>query len=224
MNPCDRERPSGAPRNGGMGLLQVTVEDQTELAAHAARLHLQVEGETLVFGNAATEKAREVRELTGQLLALGIRADDITVPSVRLNNATGVLGKNQKAEFTVMVRVRPGELPAVLGVVAGQKNARLSGLDWQFDDFEASMALAAQAMQKARRKAEVIAEAAGLRVTGLHRASDSWELPASPVTFAAADMSDPTLLRARTAPLHVGVEYRAVQTLRTHLTAEFIVE
>lgn len=207
-----------------MGLLQVTVEDQTELTAHAAKLHLQVEGETLVFGHAATEKAREVRELTAQLIALGIAPDDLTVPSVRLSSASGLLGKNQKAEFTVLIRVRPEQLPAVLGVVAAQKNARLGQLEWQFDDFEASVTLAAQAMQKARRKAEALAEAAGVRVTGLHRASDSWDLPALPVTFAAADLSDPALLRARAAPLNIGVEYRAVQTLRTHLTAEFTVE
>ncbi|WP_022800055.1 SIMPL domain-containing protein [Deinococcus ficus] len=206
-----------------MGLLRVTVEDQAEVTAHAATLFVTVEGETFVMGNAALERAREVREFAQALQAAGVPAGRLHVQGVRIASSSGLLTKNQKAEFQLSAEATPEQLPAVLGVVAAGRNARLTRLDWQFDEFEASLPLAAQAMRKARRKADVIAGAAGQRVQGVHRASDTWELPGATMEFQPEGRMY-ALRAAGGPPLDVGVEYSATRTLRVTLTVDFTLE
>ena len=206
-----------------MGLLRVTVEDQAEVTAHAATLFVTVEGETFVMGNAALERAREVREFAQALQAAGVPAGRLHVQGVRIASSSGLLTKNQKAEFQLSAESTPEQLPAVLGAVAAGRNARLTRLDWQFDEFEASLPLAAQAMRKARRKADVIAGAAGQRVKGVHRASDTWELPGATMEFQPEGRMY-ALRAAGTPPLDVGVEYSATRTLRVTLTVDFMLE
>lgn len=214
-----------------MGLLRVTVEDRAEITADHARVQVWVEGETFVLGNAALEKAREVREFVSQLQAQGVAAAEIRVQGVNIASSSGLLAKHQKVEFGLTVEVPPDRLAQVLRVLAAQKNVRMRQLEWVFDDFEASVSLAAQAMTKARRKAEAMAEAAGQRVTGVHLASDSWQMPVTtlnPMQNFTQDEIARAPLRGRQArapePLDTGAEYSATQTLRVHLTVDFTLE
>ena len=207
-----------------MGILRVTVEDQAEILAVGVKLHVQIEGETFVMGNAALEKSRELREFVSLLREVGVLAADIHVQSVRIASASGLLTRQQKVEFGLIIRALPAQLPEVLGVVSAQRTIRLQRLDWVFDDFEASLPLAAQAMHRARRKADVLAEAAGHRVTGVHSASDSWEMPVTTIQLGA----EPALYSAARSrqgeALEVGVEYSAAQTIHLHLTVDFTLE
>lgn len=205
-----------------MGLLRVTIHESTEVTAISAKLHVQIEGETFVMGNAALERAREVRDFVSQLQAGGLEASAIQVRGVSLSNASGLLTKNQKVEFSLVVEVKPEQLPTILGIVSAQKNIRLQQVEWVFDEFEASIPLAAQAMQKARRKADAIAQAAGQHIVGVHSASDSWDMPTVNVNLQA--MPTATLQRARQANLDLGVEYRATQILQVGLTVDFTLE
>lgn len=203
----------------------MTASEKERLWATGARLHLRVEGETFVMGNAAREKAREVGELVSALQSAGLDPQGIEVQGVRLGSATGLLGKNQKVAFHLVAALRPEQLPAALGAVAAQRNARVQQLEWQFDDFEASVVLAAQAMQKARRKADAIAQAAGQRVTGVHGASDSWSMPSAHLELDLPGA--PTMQRVRavqSSPLDVGVEYSATQELEVTLTVDFTLD
>lgn len=202
-----------------MGLLRVTAEDHAEITAHSARLHLLILGETFVLGNAALEQSREVRALAEGLRAAGV-GDSLRVQGVRIASASGLLLKHQKAEFRLAADVAPTGLPAALGVIAAQKNVRIQRLEWQFDDFGASIGLSASAMQKARRKAEAIAGAAGLAVMGIEQVSDTWETPAQPLSFMEPEAA---LSRARAVagPLDVGVDYSATQTVTVRLTVDF---
>lgn len=207
-----------------MRLLRVTVNDQAEITAISAKLHLQIEGETFVMGNAALERAREVRDFVKALAHAGLGADAIHVQGVKIASSSGLLAKNQKVEFKLLVKVLPDQLPEVLGVVAAQKNIILKGVEWKFDDFEASIPLAAAAMQKARRKADAIAKAAAHTVTGVHNASDSWDMPVANVNLLR-DEGEFMMMRARqAAPVDVGVEYSATQTLSVSLTVDFTLE
>lgn len=208
-----------------MGLLRVTVEEQADITASGATLRVLVEGETFVVGNAALERAREVREFVAALGAAGLTPDAVNVRGVRIANSSGLLGKNQKVQFNLDVKVTPAQLPEVLGTVAAGRNLQLQELAWSFDAFEATVPLAAQAMQRARRKADAIMGAAGHRVTGVHHASDSWDMPVVNVTLGGGGAADAHLLRSRLAgPVDVGVEYSATQSVTVHLTVDFAFE
>ena len=210
----------------GMGVLRIQLKDHLDVAAVRAKLHLEVAGETLVLGNAATERVKEVRDLTQQLQAAGIPEAQIQVRGVEISNRTGLLTKSQKARFLLVVEVEATLLPQVLGLLADQKQVDLQRLEWIFDDFEASLLLGPQAMRKARRRAEAIAEAAGHRVVGVLNASDTWEMPVSIVNMQTDWMAQEVQRapRSRAGSLDAGVQYSSAHVLTVQLTVDFQLE
>jgi len=209
-----------------VGILRIQLKDHFDVTATRAKLYLEIAGETLVMGNAATERVKEVREVAQQLQAAGVPAADIQVRGVEISNRTGLLTKSQKARFLLVVETEATLLPQVLGLLADQKQTDLQRLEWIFDDFEASLTLGAQAMRKARRRAEVLAEAAGHRVIGVLNASDTWEMPVKTINWqpdwAAQEVQRASPPRGRA--LDVGVNYSSTQVLTVQLTVDFQLE
>lgn len=202
-----------------MGILRITVDDSARVAATRAKLHLTIKGATAVLGNAAVKRATEVRELVAALADVGVEEDQVEVAGVRIASAANLLGRNQKVEITLVVSAEPGALPGLLGVLTDRPNLTLDDLEWVYDTFEASIPLAAQAMVKARRKADAVAAAAGLRVTGVENASDSWSMPAprQAMAFDAALSS-----RAKATPeLDLGLEFSSTTEITVHLSVDF---
>lgn len=220
----DRAMRPGVPWD--MGVLRIQLNDQLDVTATRAKLHLEIAGETLVMGNAATERVREVREVTQQLQAAGVAASNIQVKGVEISNRTGLVTKSQKARFLLVVEVEAALLPQVLGLLADQKQTELQQLEWIFDDFEARLTLGAQAMRKARRRAEVLAEAAGHRVVGVLNASDTCEMPVKMLQWQpdwrAQEMQRASTPRGRS--LDAGVNYSSMQALTVQLTVDFQLE
>ena len=206
-----------SPYAVAMGILRISVDDSVRVDATAARVHLRIKGESLVFGNAATRQAAEVRALVGALAATGIGEDAVEVTGVRLDSRNGVLARSS-AEYLLAVGAEPAQLPALLGVVAGHSGVQLTELEWVFDSFEASIDATAAALAKARRKADAVATAAGATITGIATISDSWNLPAPRVPFA----EDGAMYAMKAAgPVDLGVELSATQELFVHLTVDF---
>ena len=206
-----------------MGILRITVDDSLDVPAIAARLHVTVRGAALVAGNAATKRAAEVRELVAALGHAGLSDDSIEVQGVRLSTSSSAVGRSQRVEIMLVVKVAPEQLPAVLGVLADRPNLRLGELEWVFDSFEASIPLAAAAMRKARRKADALADAAGLTVAGVHSASDSWSMPEPRVMMAEAIAASPRMMKSAAPDLDLGVEFVSTQKLQVHLSVDFTV-
>ncbi|THF70192.1 DUF541 domain-containing protein [Deinococcus sp. Arct2-2] len=210
----------------GMGVLRIQLKDHLDVTAISVKLHLEISGETLVMGNAATERVKEVRDVTQQLQAAGIPTSQIQVKGVEISTRTGLLTKSQKARFLLVVETEAALLPEVLSLLANQKQVDLTRLEWIFDDFEASLLLGPQAMHKARRRAEVIAEAAGHRVVGVHHASDTWEMPVSVINLQPDWMAQDVQRapRARASSLDAGVQYSSTHVLTVQLTVDFQLE
>ena len=201
-----------------MGILRISVDDSVRVDASSARVHVSVKGSSTVFGNAATKQAAEVRSLVVALADAGISEDAIEVTGIRLDTRSGVLGRSL-AEYLLAIAAETSQLPALLGVVAGQSNLQLRELEWVFDSFEASIDATARALAEARRKAEAVAAAAGTEITGITTISDSWNLPSPRVSLAAEDGGMYAMKAA--APVDLGVELNATQELFVHLTVDF---
>jgi uncharacterized protein YggE len=110
-------------------------------------------------------------------------------------------------------------LPDLLGALADRPGVSVQRLEWVYDEFEASIAAAAEAMKMARRKADAIAAAAGLEVTGIANATDSWSMPQP-----QAELADSGMLfaaRAASAPVDLGIELNSTTELSTHLSVDF---
>ena len=202
-----------------MGLLRITVDDSVRVDARSARVHVSLKGSSTVFGNAATKQAAEVRSLVAALAGAGVGPDAVEVTGVRLESRGGVLGRSQ-AEYLLAIAATPEELPGVLGVLADQPNLVLSELEWVFDSFEASIDATAAALAKARRKADAVAAAADLQISGIATISDSWNMPTPRIALGAEDMMATRALKA-SGPVDLGVELNATQELFVHLTVDY---
>ena len=202
-----------------MGLLRVSVDHLVRLSANSARLHARVHGSSLVAAGVAGRKAAEVRDVVAALAAHGIGEDAVEVTGIRLATSDGRILHSQSVDIQLVIRADAEQLPDVLGVLADRPGVAVERLEWVYDEFEASITAAAEAMTKARRKADAIAAAAGLEVTGIATASDSWSMPQP-----QGELADSSMLyaaRASSAPLDLGVEITATTELSTHLSVDF---
>ncbi len=202
-----------------MGLLRVSVDHLVRISATSARVHARVHGSSLAATGVAGRKAAEVRDVVAALATRGISEDAVEVTGIRLTTSDGRILHSQSVDIQLVIAAGAELLRDVLGVLADRPGVAVERLEWVYDDFEASITAAAEAMAKARRKADAIAAAAGLEVTGIANASDSWSMPQPQVELADSGML--YAARASAAPLDLGVELNTTTELSTHLSVDF---
>lgn len=203
-----------------MGLLSVNVDHLVRISAKSARVHTRVRGSSIASTGTAARKAAEVREMIGALGSRGIAEDAVEVTGIRLSTSDGRILRSQSVEIGLVINAAPEQLPDVLGVLADLPGAALEHLEWVYDEFEASIAAAADAMTKARRKADAIAGAAGLEITGIANVSDSWSMPQPQAEFADSGM----VYASRAVggpPVDLGLELNSTTELSTHVSVDF---
>jgi hypothetical protein len=161
-------------------LLHVKAEWEESVAANVAELHVAIRGTTFIVGNAALQKAREVKELVEIVRAIGLEEQDIVLDSVNASSATGnLLAQSTSATYSLRLRCRNLErMPLVLGAIAAQKHATLGLIAWEYPDTEVDrIGRLARATAIARGRAERIAAELGMRITGLHKCDASLTEP-----------------------------------------------
>jgi uncharacterized protein YggE len=207
------------------GILRVTARESTQVPALSAKLHLRIEGETFVMGNAVTQRSREVRELVTALKTFGISDADVSVEGVQAKLNQGLLSKGTKVTFKLIVLGRDiSAIGDLLGAVANARHAELERIEWVFDDEEIALELSSKAMAKAHRKASVMAAAIQYAVIGIRSASDSLELP--DVSDVILHDAEPMMMqRARVSKsVDLGTEFKATREITAVVSAEFIVK
>jgi uncharacterized protein YggE len=209
------------------GILRVTARESTQVPALSAKLHLRIEGETFVMGNAVMQRSREVRELVTALKTFGITDEDVQVEGVQAKLNQGLLAKGTKVTFNLIIQARDISLIGdLLGAIANARHAELERIEWVFDDEEIALELSSKAMAKAHRKASTIAAAIQYVVAGIRAASDSLELPdVSDVVLHAQDFM--LMQRARVSQggaVDLGAEFKATREIAVVVSAEFVVK
>jgi uncharacterized protein YggE len=207
------------------GILRVTARESTQVPASSAKLHLRIEGETFVMGNAVIQRSREVRELVTALKSFGISDEDVSVEGVQAKLNQGLLSKGTKVTFKLIVQARDmAVIGDLLGAIASARHAELERIEWVFDDDE--IEVSSRAMSKAHRKANAMAAAIQYVVVGIRAASDSLELPdVSDVVLHAQDFM--LMERARVPQggrVDLGTEFKATREITAVVSAEFIVK
>jgi hypothetical protein len=201
-----------------MGILSVTIDDQIRIDAVKVRVHATFSGSSRLLGGTAARTA-EVRQLVSALAAIGLGEDAVEVEGVRIETGSGALKLGQSARVQVVVTSPNESTGDVLGILGSQGGVVVERLEWVYDGFEASLPAVADAMVKARRKADAIAAAAGLTVTGVKQVSDSWRMPMRELALPA-----PMAYAARGAAsdsMDFGVEVNSSTTLDIHLSVDF---
>lgn len=207
------------------GVMRVSASERGEVMASQAKLHIRVEGETFVFGNAALTRSREVAEMMGRLKELGLKEEEAQVTSVYTRTQSGFLTKGTKAIFKLLITVSNlANLPEYLGVMNSQKNVELGSLEWVYEEDEKLLELSTKAISKAHAKAQAMAGAIGYRITGIRACSDSSELPhtTQDVVFQIQEAA-PARMRAQAATLDMGTEFKASKEIGASVVVEFTV-
>jgi hypothetical protein len=204
-----------------MGILRITVDHTVRITATSARVHALVRGSSTFSGDLTGKKSALVREIVADLAARGVGEDAIDVAGVRLGTREGKLLNTQSIEISLVVAAAPELLPGVLGALSDRAGVSVEQVEWVYDEFEASIPATATAMTMARRKADAVAMAAGVEITGISDASDSWSMPGPRPMMAQADMMYAAAPRARHEPLDLGLEINTTTDLCVHLSVDF---
>jgi uncharacterized protein YggE len=205
------------------GILRVEATEKLEISASSARLHIRVEGDAFLFGNAVLERSKEVRELVTRFKELGVAEGDVQVQGVQAKLSQGLLARGSSATFNLSVTVRDlTKLAELLGALSTAKRAELTRLEWIYDADEAMVGLSAKAMTKAQRKAQAMAAAVGYELSGIRSCADASGLPETQMLYLEGG-SDTSLMRMKSvsASADIGTEFKATQEVFATVTVEF---
>lgn len=182
-------------------LIKVEAVETREIKADRADMHVTIRGSSLVTGQAALNKAREVAQLVLDLEAVGVAQDAIQVQGVSAEVTTGFIGKTSSATYSLRVRLAMLDtLPDVIGAITSQKNTQLSRIEWRYpDDDETRDDMMRVVIERAQKKARLIAGAFGVQLLGVsgfdETFQDSEARPAS--TSRDSDFADQMMMRSR---------------------------
>jgi len=156
--------------------ITVTVTHRAEIEADTVDVYVTITGSSLITGNAALKKAKEVSQLFNALAEVGIKEQDIVLQSIHAASSSGILGKSTSARYQLRVRCNDLEgLADILGVVTSQKNAKLDFLSWRYaDDKSLKGAWLQSCLAEAKAKAGHIASGLGVKLLGVHALSEKW--------------------------------------------------
>lgn len=149
--------------------IHVTASHREEIHATHADLFVSVRGSSVISGNEAMKKAREVSELVEELKNAGIPGEDIHLQGVHVETSSGALIKSSSAIYRLRIRCGKLELvPRLLDILGSQKNTTLDQIAWRYPEQEARARLLDAAITTARAKAARIASSLGINLLGVY--------------------------------------------------------
>jgi hypothetical protein len=206
-------------------LLLVQIVDEHEIAAARADLLVTVRGSSLVTGQAALNKAREVNKLVTDLTGFGLPAEAITIESVRADVSSSLLGKSSSASYTLKIHCAElDKLADVLGIVTSQKNVSLDSIQWGYPDNEESrQERLVGCLARARQKGQRMAEALSVKLGVPHLVKETW-LDSEPPPVASLDVmprAAQVTMRTRVSREELGMDVGHKKQLRLTVEVHF---
>jgi uncharacterized protein YggE len=203
--------------------IKVSAFHKEEILASHANLYVTVKGSSVVSGNEAMKKAREVSQLVEELTRFGLRPEAVQLQGVHIETASGTLLKSSSAIYRLKVTTENvDQLPGLLDIIADQKNATLERIEWKYAEDEARERGLEAAMAQAKAKAEKVAASLGVRLLGVYDfMENAFDEERPPMPFQAMEMSmkarsaapaEPSLnmdiQHGKTIQVHVDIWYR----------------
>jgi uncharacterized protein YggE len=149
--------------------IKVTAFHREEVSATHADLYVTVKGLSLVSGDAALKKAKEVNQLVEALVSLGVKEDAVKLQGVNIETSSGVLVKSSSASYRLRIRCEKlDQFAEMLDVIASQKNVSLDRVEWKYDDDAARERGLNLAIENAKRKAQLVADSLGVKLLGIY--------------------------------------------------------
>lgn len=203
--------------------IHISASQREEIQATHADLIVAVRGSSLVSGDQALKKAKEVNQLVEELTGFGLPAEAIHLQSVYAEASGGALLRSSSATYRLRIRCEKLEQFAdLLGILTSQKNASLEQTVWKYDDEAARERNLEGALARARSKAQKVAAALGVKLLGVYSLNETLvdgEAPFQQAMFGAQPKArgvgvvpQPGLgmdiQHSKTVEVQVEVEYR----------------
>jgi uncharacterized protein YggE len=175
-----------------INFISVAISATADVEADRADLFLQVRGSSLIFGNAALSRAREVAQLVNDLKGLGIPETDIHLMDVQAEMQKGI---SSSAMYSLRVQCSSlDRLGPLLGTIAAQKNVTLNRLTWGYNPTEEQQTdsrLLDECLRRANARARQMAGGLGVQLRGVHRCREQRNDSETPMRYPpqAADFS-----------------------------------
>jgi uncharacterized protein YggE len=149
--------------------IKVSASHKEEISATYADLHVTVKGSSLVSGDQAMKKAKEVSGLVEALTSFGLSPDAIQLQGVHIETSSGALLKSSSATYRLKVKCEKlDQLAELLDIISSQKNAALERIEWKYNEDEARERGLLVTMEKAKSKAEKVAVSLGVKLLGVY--------------------------------------------------------
>lgn len=162
--------------NESIDLISISAFRRGDIAADRAVLQVVIEGASLVTGQSALHKAREVKALADALRQFGLLESDIELEGVSATTSSGAFNKSSSARYALRIKVADLEaLADVIGIIAAQKNTTVRPVEWGFpEDGEWRDEWLDGCLQSANARAARVAQGLRVPLLGVHRFAESW--------------------------------------------------
>src|SRR5512142_2565445 len=166
--------------------IKITAFQREEIFASHANLYVTVKGSSVVSGDQALKKAKEVSQLVEALTHYGLSPEAVQLLGVHIETSSGALLKSSSATYRLRIKVEKlDQLADLLDILASQKNATLERIEWKYPDEAAHEQALDAAIIKAKAKAAKIATAMGVKLLGVWDFSENVSDEEMPVPYPA---------------------------------------
>lgn len=149
--------------------IKISASQKEEIHATHADLHVTVKGSSLVSGNEAMKKAKEVNQLLEALKQAQIKEEAVTLQGVTVSSSTGSVLKSSAASYRLKIRCDDlSRFAEILDVIAAQKNAALTRTEWKYSEEEARERILLSVMEKVKAKAAKVTQSLGVKLLGVY--------------------------------------------------------
>jgi uncharacterized protein YggE len=170
--------------------IKVSAIHKEEIFASHANLFVTVKGSSIVGGNEAMKKAKEVSQLVEALTKFGLSADSIHLQGVRLETAGGVLLKSSSAVYRLKIKCEKlDRLADIMDIITEQHNTTLEQIEWRYPEEAARDRGLESAIAKGKAKAEKVAASLGVKLLGVYDfIENAFDEERPPMPYQAMEM------------------------------------
>lgn len=166
--------------------IKISALHREEIFASHANLFVTVRGSSVVSGNEAMKKAREVSQFVEALTGFGLSPEALQLLGIHIETSSGTLLKSSSATYRLRIRVdKLDQLADLLDIVASQKNAVLERIEWKYPEESAREHGLESAITKGKAKAEKVAAALGVKLLGVYDFMEGTFDEERPIPFQA---------------------------------------
>jgi len=197
--------------------IKISANHHEEIFASHADLFVTVKGSSVVSGDQAMKKAKEVSQLVEALTGFGLSPEAVHLQGVHIETASGVLLKSSSAVYRLKIECEKlDQFAEVLDIISSQKNATLERVEWKYNEDEARERGLNAAVEKAKSKAQKVAAALGVKLLGVYDFIENAHDEERPVPFAmqAAEMGS---LRAAAREPSPGMDIQHSKTIHVNV-------